>query len=34
MGPRTSAALREFQQAEGLRVTGRLDSDTRSKLGI
>jgi peptidoglycan hydrolase-like protein with peptidoglycan-binding domain len=34
MGPRTSAALREFQQAEGLRVTGRLDAETRSKLGI
>ena len=34
MGPRTTAALREFQQAEGLRVTGRLDAETRSKLGI
>ena len=34
MGPRTSAALREFQQSEGLRVTGRLDAETRSKLGI
>jgi hypothetical protein len=34
MGPKTSAALREFQQAEGLRVTGRLDAETRSKLGI
>jgi Putative peptidoglycan binding domain len=34
MGPRTTAALREFQKAEGLRVTGRLDSETRSKLGI
>jgi peptidoglycan hydrolase-like protein with peptidoglycan-binding domain len=34
MGPRTSAALREFQQSEGLRVTGRLDTETRSKLGM
>jgi Putative peptidoglycan binding domain len=34
MGPRTSAALRDFQQAEGLRATGRLDSETRTKLGI
>jgi hypothetical protein len=34
MGPRTSSALREFQQAEGLRATGRLDAETRSKLGI
>lgn len=34
MGPRTSGAIRDFQQAEGLRVTGRLDAETRSKLGI
>jgi hypothetical protein len=34
MGPRTSAALRDFQQAEGIRATGRLDSETRTKLGI
>jgi peptidoglycan hydrolase-like protein with peptidoglycan-binding domain len=34
MGPRTSAALRDFQQAEGLRATGRLDAETRTKLGI
>jgi hypothetical protein len=34
MGPRTSGALRDFQQAEGLRATGRLDAETRSKLGI
>lgn len=34
MGPRTSAALRDFQQAEGLRATGRLDAETRIKLGI
>lgn len=34
MGPRTSTAIKEFQQAEGLRVTGRLDAETRTKLGI
>ena len=34
MGPRTRAALRSFQKAEGLRATGRLDADTRSKLGV
>jgi hypothetical protein len=34
MGPRTRAALRNFQKAEGLRATGRLDTDTRSKLGV
>ncbi|MGH7365023.1 MAG: peptidoglycan-binding domain-containing protein [Candidatus Rokuibacteriota bacterium] len=34
MGPRTSSALRDFQQAEGLQATGRLDAETRSKLGI
>jgi hypothetical protein len=34
MGPRTRAALRNFQKAEGLRATGRLDADTRSKLGV
>jgi hypothetical protein len=32
MGPRTSAALREFQQKESLEVTGRLDDDTRDRL--
>jgi len=34
MGPRTRAAVRNFQKAEGLRATGRLDADTRSKLGV
>ena len=34
MGPRTRAAIRNFQKAEGLRATGRLDADTRSKLGV
>ena len=34
MGPRTRAALRNFQKAEGLRTTGQLDAETRSKLGV
>lgn len=34
MGPQTAAALREFQKAEGLQSTGRVDAETRSKLGI
>jgi hypothetical protein len=32
MGPRTSAAIRDFQQAENLSTTGQLDAETRSKL--
>jgi hypothetical protein len=32
MGPRTSAAIRDFQQKENLSVTGQLDAETRSKL--
>jgi len=31
-GPRTSAALRDYQKAEGLKVTGQMDADTRAKL--
>ena len=31
-GPRTSAALRNYQKAENIKVTGRLDSETRSHL--
>jgi peptidoglycan hydrolase-like protein with peptidoglycan-binding domain len=34
MGPRTRTALKEYQQAEGLKATGRLDSETRAKLGM
>jgi peptidoglycan hydrolase-like protein with peptidoglycan-binding domain len=34
MGPRTRAALTDYQKAEGLKVTGRLDNDTRAKLGM
>ena len=33
-GPRTTQALRDFQKQEGLRVTGRLDGETRVKLGV
>jgi peptidoglycan hydrolase-like protein with peptidoglycan-binding domain len=32
MGPRTSAAVRDFQQKENLTVTGQLDAQTRSRL--
>jgi hypothetical protein len=34
MGPRTQAAISEFQRSAGLRETGRFDQDTRSQLGI
>lgn len=34
MGPRTRAALREFQKKEGIQTTGRLDAETMSKLGV
>jgi len=34
MGPRTKAALKDFQRAEGVRETGRLDSETLTKLGV
>jgi peptidoglycan hydrolase-like protein with peptidoglycan-binding domain len=34
MGPKTQAALKAFQQAEGLTTTGRLDSETMAKLGV
>ena len=33
MGPKTQAALRDFQQQEGLKATGRADADTMAKLG-
>jgi peptidoglycan hydrolase-like protein with peptidoglycan-binding domain len=32
MGRRTRAALADYQKAKGLKVTGRLDEDTRAKL--
>jgi peptidoglycan hydrolase-like protein with peptidoglycan-binding domain len=34
MGPRTQAALRDFQKAQGLKETGRLDTETMAKLGV
>lgn len=34
MGPRTEAAVRQFQQKEGLTETGRLDTDTKVRLGM
>ncbi len=34
MGRRTRAALADYQKGEGLKVTGRLDDDTRAKLGM
>jgi peptidoglycan hydrolase-like protein with peptidoglycan-binding domain len=34
MGPHTRAAVSDYQKTEGLKVTGRLDDDTRSRLGI
>jgi peptidoglycan hydrolase-like protein with peptidoglycan-binding domain len=32
MGPRTSAAVRDFQKGENLKVNGRLDSETKTRL--
>jgi peptidoglycan hydrolase-like protein with peptidoglycan-binding domain len=34
MGPKTSAALREFQQAQGLTASGSLDQKTLSALDV
>jgi hypothetical protein len=34
MGPKTQAALRQFQRAHGLPLTGKLDEATRAALGI
>jgi len=34
MGPRTKAALMEYQRAEGLSATGRWDDQTAAKLGV
>lgn len=34
LGPQTRAAIREYQKAESLPVTGRLDSETAGKLGV
>jgi His-Xaa-Ser repeat protein HxsA len=34
MGPKTQAALKEFQKDKGLKETGRLDPQTLSALGV
>jgi peptidoglycan hydrolase-like protein with peptidoglycan-binding domain len=34
MGPQTRAALKKFQQKEGLQATGRLDQKTLAALGV
>lgn len=34
MGPKTSSALRAYQKSENLTTTGRLDGDTKAKLGV
>ena len=34
MGPKTQAALRDYQQKQGLKSTGRLDAETSAKLGV
>ena len=34
MGPKTRAALKAFQEANGLKVTRRLDDQTAEKLGL
>ncbi len=34
MGPKTQAALREFQKSNSLQATGRIDEKTASALGI
>jgi peptidoglycan hydrolase-like protein with peptidoglycan-binding domain len=34
MGPKTQAAVRDFQGKEGLKASGRLDAETLAKLGV
>src|SRR5687767_11365576 len=33
MGPKTRAALKAFQESNGLKATGRMDNETSEKLG-
>ena len=34
LGPRTRAAITEYQKGKGLRQTGRMDTETLTRLGI
>ena len=34
MGPKTQAALKDYQSKEGLKASGRLDAETMTKLGV
>jgi len=34
MGPKTQAAVRDYQQKQGLKATGQLDAETSAKLGV
>lgn len=34
MGPKTQAALKDYQQQKGLKATGRLDQQTMASLGV
>jgi len=34
MGPKTRAALKAFQESNGLKATGQLDNQTAEKLGV
>ena len=34
MGPKTRAAIKKYQKAQGLKVTGKPDKSTLTKLGV
>jgi peptidoglycan hydrolase-like protein with peptidoglycan-binding domain len=34
LGPKTKAAIRQYQQKNGLQATGTLDSQTKARLGV
>jgi peptidoglycan hydrolase-like protein with peptidoglycan-binding domain len=34
LGPKTKAAIRAYQQKNGLQATGTLDSQTKARLGV